>query len=413
LKNKSELDIEFVRQQFPGLHNGWTFFDNAGGTQILSRSVDRLNDYLFNMNVQTGGTYDVSLRAAAAMHAGREAMMHLLNANRPEEIVFAMSTTVSLQNLAKSMASQFEPGDEIIVTVSDHESNIGPWERLEAQGVKIRTWLIDEDSLELRIEDLQALMTDRTRLVAVTYVSNLLGTINPIADIAKVVHDNGAVICVDAVAFAPHRAIDVAALDVDYLVISVYKVFGPHFAVLYGKFELLAELDNLYHYFYDKDKVPAKLEPGNASYELSYSSIGIVDYLVELAERAGQDGSIRQKIETAFEQITQHENVIAERLLAYLRERSDCRIIGFDHGDDPRRVPTISFVVEGRDPGEVARQIDPYNIAIRCGDFHARRLVEYLDLAKINGCVRVSMTHYNTVGEVDALVAALDRALSG
>jgi cysteine desulfurase family protein (TIGR01976 family) len=413
LKNKSELDIEFVRQQFPGLHNGWTFFDNAGGTQILSRSVDRLNDYLFNMNVQTGGTYDVSLRAAAAMHAGREAMMHLLNANRPEEIAFAMSTTVSLQNLAKSMASQFEPGDEIIVTVSDHESNIGPWERLEAQGVKIRTWLIDEDSLELRIEDLQALMTDRTRLVAVTYVSNLLGTINPIADIAKVVHDNGAVICVDAVAFAPHRAIDVAALDVDYLVISVYKVFGPHFAVLYGKFELLAELDNLYHYFYDKDKVPAKLEPGNASYELSYSSIGIVDYLVELAERAGQEGSIRQKIETAFEQITQHENVIAERLLAYLRERSDCRIIGFDHGDDPRRVPTISFVVEGRDPGEVARQIDPYNIAIRCGDFHARRLVEYLDLAKINGCVRVSMTHYNTVGEVDALIAALDTVLSG
>ena len=413
MKNKSELDIEFVRQQFPGLHNGWTFFDNAGGTQILSRSVDRLNDYLFNMNVQTGGTYDVSLRAAAAMHAGREAMMHLLNANRAEEIVFAMSTTVSLQNLAKSMASQFEPGDEIIVTVSDHESNIGPWERLEAQGVKIRTWLIDKDSLELRIEDLQALMTDRTRLVAVTYVSNLLGTINPIADIAKVVHDNGAVICVDAVAFAPHRAIDVAALDVDYLVISVYKVFGPHFAVLYGKFELLAELDNLYHYFYDKGKVPAKLEPGNASYELSYSSIGIVDYLVELAERAGQDGSMRQKIETAFEQITQHENVIAERLLAYLRERSDCRIIGIDHGDDPRRVPTISFVVEGHDPGEIARQIDPYSIAIRCGDFHARRLSEYLGLDRLNGCVRVSMSHYNTVGEVDALVAALDSALSG
>ena len=412
MKTESRLDIDFVRQQFPGLNNGWTFFDNAGGTQILSRSVDRLNDFLYNKNVQTGGSYDLSLQAAAAMQSGREAMMQLVNASRPEEIVFAASTTVSLQNLAKSMASQFEPGDEIIVTVSDHESNIGPWARLETAGVKIRTWLVDKESLELRIEDLQALMTDRTRLVAVTYVSNVLGTINPIAEIAKVVHENGALICVDAVAYAPHRAIDVAALDVDFLAFSLYKVFGPHFAVLYGKHNLLAELDNLYHYFYGKDKVPAKLEPGNASYELGYSSIGIVDYLVELAERAGQDGSVRQKIEYAFELITCHENIIAERLLAYLRERSDCHIIGFDRGDDPRRVPTISFVIDGRDPGEIARQIDPYNIAIRFGDFHARRLVEYLDLAKANGCVRVSMTHYNTIEEVDALIAALDTVLS-
>jgi cysteine desulfurase family protein (TIGR01976 family) len=413
VNKEPSLDMEFVRQQFPGLNNDWTFFDNAGGTQILSRSVDRLNDFLFNMNVQTGGSYDLSLQAAAAMQAGREAMMHLLNASRPEEIAFAMSTTVSLQNLAKSMASQFNPDDEIIVTVSDHESNIGPWERLESQGVKIKTWLIDKDSLELNLDDLRALMTDRTRLVAVTYVSNILGTINPVAEIARVVHENGALICVDAVAYAPHRAIDVAALDVDYLVISLYKVFGPHFAVLYGKFELLAELDNLYHYFYTKDKIPAKLEPGNASYELGYSSIGIVDYLVELAERAGQSGTIRQKIEFVFEQITLHENIIAERLLSYLRGRSDCRIIGFERGDDPRRVPTISFVVDGRDSDEITRRIDPYNIAIRFGDFHARRLIEFLDLGRTNGCVRVSMTHYNTIEEVDALIAALDTELGG
>jgi cysteine desulfurase family protein (TIGR01976 family) len=411
LNNNNRLDIEYARQQFPGLDNGWAFFDNAGGTQILSGAVDRLNDFLFNMNVQTGGTYDLSLQAAAAMQAGREAMMKFVNASRPEEIAFAASTTVSLQNLARSMASQFEAGDELIVTVSDHESNIGPWVALERLGVNVKFWPLDKNSLELRIDDLRSLLTERTRLVAVTHVSNILGTINPIADIAEVVHENGALICVDSVAYAPHRAIDVTAWDVDYLAFSLYKVFGPHFAVLYGKYDLFADLDNLYHYFYDKDKVPAKLEPGNASYELGYSSIGIVDYLVALAERSGATGSVREKIEFAYDRITEHENELAERLLAYLRSRSDCRIIGVEQGDDPRRVPTISFVVDEQDAGEIAKKIDPFRIAIRYGDFHARRLVEYLDIARNNGCVRVSMTHYNTLEEVDALVRAFDEVL--
>ena len=405
------LDIEYVRKQFPGLNSDWAFFDNAGGTQILSGAVERLNDFLFNMNVQIGGSYEVSLKAAAAMQAGREAMMQLVNARRPEEIAFAASTTVALQNLARSMASQFEPGDEVIVTVSDHESNIGPWVGLEKVGVNVRFWPLDKDTLQLNIDELLPLLSDRTKLVAVTHVSNILGTINPVADIAKLVHEHGALICVDSVAYAPHRAIDVSAWDVDYLALSLYKVFGPHFAVLYGKYELFAELDNLYHYFYDKDKIPAKLEPGNASYELAYSSLGIVDYLVELAEHAGHTGSDREKIEAAYAQITDHENLIAERLLQYLRSRSDCRIIGFDRGDDPRRVPTISFIVAGQDPGEIARKIDAYNIAIRYGDFHARRLIEFLDLADNNGCVRVSMSHYNTLGEVDALVRALQEVL--
>ena len=185
------LDIEYVRKQFPGLNNGWAFFDNAGGTQILSGAVERLNDFLFNMNVQTGGSYEVSIRAAAAMQSGREAMMQLVNASRPEEIAFAASTTVALQNLARSMASQFQPGDEVIVTVSDHESNIGPWVGLHDIGVNVRFWPLDKDTLQLNIDDLLPLLSDRTKLVAVTHVSNILGTINPIADIAKVVHDRG------------------------------------------------------------------------------------------------------------------------------------------------------------------------------------------------------------------------------
>jgi len=411
LEEEARLDIEFVRRQFPGLENGWTFFDNAGGTQILKRAVDRMNDFLFNTNVQTGGSYDLSLKAAAALQAGREAMMHFVNADRPEEIAFASSTTVALQNLARSMASQFQAGDEIVITVTDHESNIGPWVGLEDIGVNIKTWNLDKESLELDLDQLGSLMTKKTRLVAVTHVSNILGTINPVAEIAKYVHERGALICVDSVAYAPHRAIDVAAWDIDFLALSLYKVFGPHFAVLYGKFDLFANLDNLYHYFYGKDKVPAKLEPGNASYELAYSSTGIVDYMVELAERGGSAGTVRQKIEAAYDLITLHENLLAERLLQYLRRRSDCRVIGFEQGDDARRVPTISFVIEGRDPGEIASKVDPYKIAVRFGDFHARRLIEYLELDRNNGVVRVSMTHYNTLEEVDALVEALDEIL--
>lgn len=411
MNNLNSLDLDFVRGQFPGLNNGWTLFDNAGGTQILARSVDRLNDFLFNMNVQTGGSYDLSIKAANALESGRQAMMHLTNASRAEEIAFASSSTVALQNLAKSMRGQFKPGDEVIVTVSDHESNIGPWTTLEEFGVTLKFWNIDPERLELNLDDLQSLLSDRTKLVAVTYVSNILGTINPIADIAKLVHSADAKLCVDAVAFAPHRAIDVAALDVDYLVFSLYKVFGPHFAVLYGKYDLLRELDNLYHYFYGKEKVPAKLEPGNASYELAYASIGIVDYLAELAEKVDGAGSTRDKIVRAFDRITLHENAIAERLLAYLRSRSDCRILGFENGSDERRVPTISFVVDGQDSGQIAKKMDAYNIAIRFGDFHARRLLEFLNLADNGGCVRVSMAHYNTISEVDALIGALEEVL--
>lgn len=411
MERQAQLDMDHVRRQFPGLGNGWIFFDNAGGTQILARAVDRMNDFLFNTNVQTGGSYELSLKAAAALQAGREAMMQFVNAGRPEEIAFASSTTVALQNLARSMASQFQAGDEIVVTISDHESNIGPWVGLENIGVKIKTWNIDKDTLELNLDDLEPLMTGKTRLVAVTHVSNILGTINPVAEIAKFVHERGALICVDSVAYAPHRAIDVTSWDIDFLALSLYKVFGPHFAVLYGKFDLFADLDGLYHYFYGKDKVPAKLEPGNASYELACSATGIIDYLVDLAEHGGSTGTIRQKIEAAFGAITQHENRLAERLLQYLRSRNDCRIIGFPHGDDARRVPTISFVIAGRDPAEIASSVDPYKIAIRFGDFHARRLIEYLDLDRNNGVVRVSMTHYNTLAEVDALVTALDDIL--
>ncbi len=411
MKSNLSLDIEFVRGQFPGLDNGWALFDNAGGSQALVGVVSKISDYLYNKNVQIGGTYETSLKAAKALYDGRKAMKYLINASRPDEIVFASSSTVALQHLAKSMASQLSENDEIIVTNSDHESNIGPWLRLEERGVKIKIWELNKETIEHDLDDLKELFTKKTKLVCVTHVSNILGTINPIADISKFVHAQGARICVDSVAFAPHRCIDVKMLDVDYLVFSTYKAYGPHFAVLYGKYDYLRELDNLYHYFYDKEKIPAKLEPGNPNYELAYSLTGIVDYLCRIGEQAGVQGDVREKIVAAFDVITAHENSIAEKLLKYLRDRSDCHIIGKKSGNDPERVPTISFIIEGKDPGKLARLLEKYKIAVRFGDFHARRLVEYLGLLEQNGVLRVSMAHYNTLEEVDALINALEETI--
>ena len=201
------LNLDFVRSQFPGLDRGWTFFDNAGGSQILKGALERINRFLIEKNVQIGGSYEVSQAAASALYEARTAAMHLVNARRPEEIVFGSSTTALIQNLARAMQSQLVPGDEIIVTVADHESNIGPWDRLQERGVVLKFWPLNKDSLTLELSDLEPLMSERTRLVCVTHCSNILGSINPIREIADFVHARGARICVDAVAYAPHREI--------------------------------------------------------------------------------------------------------------------------------------------------------------------------------------------------------------
>ena len=406
------LDMNFVRDQFPGLKNEWTLLDNAGGSQILKGCVDKITEYYYSNHVQLGGSYEVSQNAAKAYQNGRENIATLFNAARTEEIVFGPSTTILLQFLTKSLASQFRAGDEVIVTITDHESNIGPWVWLEEKGVIIKFWPMNKETYELELDALDDLMTDKTKMVAFTHVSNLLGTINDVKKITQFVHDRGAMVCVDAVAYAPHRAVDVQDWNVDFYALSLYKTYGPHHAALYCRYDHMKDLDGLYHYFYGKDKIPAKMEPGNANYELSYASGAIVDYLVTLGEQAGETGSRRQKLEAAYREITDHETLIGEKLLSYLRKRNDCTVIGIRDGNNPRRVPTIAFTIDGKDPEKICLEMDKHKIAVRFGDFHARRLSDSLDITKDNGAVRISMTHYNTVEEIDKLIKALDSVLS-
>jgi cysteine desulfurase family protein (TIGR01976 family) len=402
------LDLDHVRSHFPGLSRGWTLFDNAGGSQILRGAVERMTEFLYEKNVQIGGSYEISLAAAEALRDARAAAATLMNATRPEEIIFGPSTTVLLQNLARAMRSQLKPGDEVIVTMSDHESNIGPWVSLQEFGIVLKFWPLNHNTLSLELEDLAPLMTDRTKLVAVTHVSNILGQVNPVAEIARFVHDRGARICVDAVAYAPHRAIDVQAWDVDYYVFSLYKTYGPHYAVMYGKHEHLLELDTLYHYFYGKDKVPGKLEPGNPSYECAYSTLAIRDYFAGLG---GAAPTQRASIEAGFTAVTAQEDALVERLLSYLTARNDCRVFGATTNVGSKRIPTVAFRFDGRDSGALSKAMDAHKIAIRHGDFHSRRLVEDLGQMADGGLLRVSMVHYNTLEEVDSLCTALDTIL--
>lgn len=401
------LDLDFVRSQFPALGDGFAYFDNAGGSLVLQSVADRVRDYLLTTSVQTGASYVHSQRASARVLEARTKLARLVGAARPEEIVVGPTSTVLCQWLARALMGKLKPGDEIIVTAFDHESNIGPWRWLEQFGIVIKVWGLDPETFEIDLSALDALMTPRTRLVAVTHASNILGTINPIAEIARRVHAAGAEIVVDGVAYAPHRAIDVAALDVDYYVFSFYKTYGPHLAMMYGKYEKLLELDGLYHYFYGKDKVPAKLEPGNLNYELAWGATGIVDYLDAL----GGSTCDRTAITSAFSDIAAHEAALGERLLSYLRSRNDVRIVGKRGSDKAERVPTIAFKVRDKDADAIVRQVDAADIGIRHGDFHSRGLVETLGLNDRGGVIRASMVHYNTLAEVDRLVAALDRAL--
>jgi selenocysteine lyase/cysteine desulfurase len=227
ITHQISFPIDFVRQQFPSLAGDWTFFDNAGGSQTLKQVVDRISEYLLTSDVQLGASYAISQLAGDRVAKAAQAMATLINAKSPSEVVMGSSTTLMLRILSLCLSQTWTPGDEVIVTNCDHEANIGPWVDLKKQGIQIKVWRLNPDTLTLHLEDLEQLLSDRTRLVALTHASNLLGTINPIKEIAKVVHAQGAMICVDGVAYAPHRLVDVQDLDVDFYVFSFYKVYGP------------------------------------------------------------------------------------------------------------------------------------------------------------------------------------------
>lgn len=389
------LDLDFVRSQFPALASGFVYLDNAGGSQTLVGVADRVRDYLLSTNVQLGASYEISVRAGARVAAAADAAARFMGA-QPGEVVLGASTTQLLHNLAYAMRDELRAGDEVVVTSADHEANVGPWRRLASRGVVVKTWRIDPETWRLEPRGLEPLLGPRTRLVAFTHATNLLGTLHDVPTLTRLAHAHGARVCVDGVAYAPHRAVEVAAWDVDYYVFSFYKVYGPHVAVLYGKRTLLERLSNVNHDFLHE--APYKLQPGGVNFELSHGLGGVFSYIEALGEGA-------------FERIAAHEERLAARLLDYLSGKRSVRILGERSADRLRRVPTVSFTVEGRTPEQVVRAVDPQGVGIRHGDFYAKGLVQELGLENRGGVVRVSAVHYNTVAELDRAIAALDQAI--
>lgn len=399
------LDLDFVRAQFPGLQTDWTLFDNAGGSVPLLGVIDSVHDYMRSCMVQLGASYGLSAEATRRVALGQRAADQLLGGARGSVVVGSSSTMLS-RLAASALRPLWQEGDEIVVTDLDHEANIGAWRELEATGLIVREWQCDPDTFQLRIEDLEPLLNERTRLVAFSHCSNLVGEIQDVAAISKRVHEAGALVYVDGVAFAPHRRVDVQALGADLYVASLYKVYGPHLAALHMGRDLLARAKAQNHFFIGNDEGPYKLQPGNVNHELTASLPAVVDYLQELDRHHGGAGSI----DSAFDRIAEHECTLVKPLLDYLDQHPRVRLLGRAVADK-QRAPTVSFVPVDRHASEIPPRMDEQKVAVRWGHFYAHRFCTRMGLHEGGGVVRASMVHYNTEAEVERLIAAFDTVL--
>lgn len=383
--------------------------DNAGGSQTVGHAMRAITDYLTHYDVQLGASYATSVSASTQLAQATDHIRTYLNAAHTEEVIVGPSSTALVRILSLCLSQDWLAGDEVIITDVDHEANRAAWLALQQQGVVIKTWHIRPDTLQLDSEDLLELMTERTRLVCFTQVSNILGSINPVKDWTRLIHEHGAQVCVDGVAYAPHRLIDVQDWDVDYYFFSTYKTFGPHQAVLYGKRALLEALPGFNHDFITTS--PYKFQPGNVNYELCYAMGAVVQYLCDLGAGQTEAAINRGHLQTAYAQIAAHEARLLEPLVGLLQQNPDVRIIGEPVSDPDRRVATLSFVHQHKDSKSIVEAVDPHQIGIRFGDFYAVKLIDHLGLRDQQGVVRVSLAHYNTEGEVSYLVDVLDNEL--
>ncbi len=406
------LDVEFCRGHFPALESGWVFMENAGGTLVPRQVTDRLSEYTTNYQVQPGEGYEASRRGADRIAEGRAGLAALINAD-VEEIIIGPSTTSNVYVLSHALRSLMAAGDEIIVTNQDHEANNGAWRALESRGLVIREWRMNGDSDDLEIEDLKALLNDRTTLVCVTHCSNIVGLGPDVKAIAALVHEVGALVCVDGVAYAPHRRIDVHELDVDFYLYSPYKIFGPHMGVLYGKRDLLALLASQSHYFLADDDYQRRLCPGGYNYELTAAAAGITEYFDAVHQHhfPGANVARGQRIEEVMGLFAEHETRTARPIEEFLRARACIHLAGQGADVSRERVGVMSFYAEGRDSGDIIRHLQSHKIGVYADDFYAARCIDALGARERGGVIRASLAHYNSTEDVTRLLDRLDRTL--
>ena len=410
------LDIVWVRSQFPSLSqtvNGHpaAFLDGPGGTQVPQRVIDAISEYLRRDNANTCGAYWTSRRTDAMLADARAAMADFLNCGA-DEIVFGQNMTTLTYAMSHAIGRHLGPGDEVLVTRLDHDANVSPWLALEEKGVTVRWVEIHPEDCTLDVEDLAAKINSKTRLVAIGYASNAVGTINPVKEIVRLAHTFGALAYIDAVHYAPHGLIDVAALDCDFLVCSTYKFYGPHMGVLYGKREHLARL-RPYKVRPLTDAVPLRWEWGTLNHECIAGITACVGYIADLGRHAHAEAATqRAAIIAAFESIHRHEHALMNRLIAGLSEIPQLKIYGITDPDCLGwRCPTLAVRVinqtADQTPLALATKLGDRGFFTWDGNYYALNLTERLDVEKTGGFLRIGLVHYNTAGEVDGLLGAL------
>ena len=414
----SVLDLTWVRAQFPALAqkvNGQpaVFLDGPGGTQVPQRVIDAIADYLARNNANTGGAYLTSRNTDRMIAEARSAMGGFLNCDA-DEIVFGPNMTTLTYAMSRALGRDLGPGDEIVLTLLDHDANFSPWKALEEKGVTIRTVKFNEEDCTLDMQDLAAKIGERTKLMAVGYASNAVGTINNVAEVVRLARQAGALSYIDAVHYAPHGAIDVRALDCDFLVCSTYKFFGPHMGVLYGKREHLKQL-RPYKVRPNTQNIPNCWEWGTLNHECIAGIKACVDYWEALGRRANPEVATRRAaILAAHEATHRHERKMTEKMIAGLLAVPGLKLYGISDAQRfENRCATFAVRIEGHTPLELATKLGERGLFTWDGNYYALNLTEQLDVERLGGFLRIGLVHYNAMEEVERLLAALREIVSG
>jgi cysteine desulfurase family protein (TIGR01976 family) len=402
----AEFPVDQVRAAFPALQDGFIFFDNAAGAQAPNTVLNAVANHLLHRNVQRGGRYRQSQEVDEAISHARASVALLVNARHPDEISFGMNATSFMRLISIAIGQSLKDRREIIVTDLDHEANIAVWLALEREGAKIVWWHFRDDG-RLHPEDLEKLLSPRTRIVACTLASNAIGSILDIAEVSKRAHDAGAEVFVDAVHYGPHGPIDVQRFDCDYLVCSGYKIFSPHMGFLWGRMETLNALPTFREDFVP-DTTPAKLEIGTYIYENVAGMDAAVCYLEDIGRRINPaTTSRRAALVECAEAIRGYEAQLSRAMLDALAN-ANATVYGVTAKDQiSHRTPTLCFNLPGISPAKVTEELAKQNIGVRDGHMYSPRLMKRLGLTKESGAVRASLVHYNTLEEVHTFGTAL------